>query len=766
MTEHAVHLLSGAYAVGALDDLERAHFEAHLATCADCRAEVAGLREATTLLAETSAVAPPSHVRDAVLAGIATVRPLPPVVGKTASHGSTPGARRASGRRWFPALAAAAAVVAAVGAGIVVYDQVSDDESSQGQLTAADRVLTAPDAERVATKVGDATATVVVSRSQGKAVLLTEDMPAAPSGKVYELWLQTPEDDMVPAGLMPQGPTRRCSSRATPPRPSASGSPSSPRAGRTSRRCRPSPSSSWRDPSRRRRRIRRRRSHRGVRPVAAGQRHPRHPLRGRRPPRRPRRHARRRRAGRAPGHRHRVHRPQRAHLPRAAAALRRARGDDSAVRDVHVDQRPRHRSRVGRRPRSPWCGPHPRPPRRRGVPADAHRHPTLPPTSPSGARRRPARHDAEGVPARGSVHAVLHPPLHGAPRRGGVVVRPGGGAGLPRSLPLRLPRAPRHARCLRLPDVAHGDRRLARVRRPRGRRPAGRADRHQGHLRPGDRCRGRGHRRQRHRDDVRRRRGRDPSRPRADDARRAHVGPARGAGRDAVLRQHRAAAHRHLAAAEDPQHPGVVELPPPRRRGQRPGDRDLRPDPAAAAAHRHALPGDPRRRRPGRPRHGDRPDGVRAPALHPGVRGRAGPAPRDRQRARGLRRRLPRLGIPRGRSALRPRGGREAGCTLANPRWSSSPRGTSGRIETAARTTPPSPTPAARPSGAPSPTARASGWSTSTTSPRPAGGHGGRAASRRATTWATRMRRCAPTSRPSSTCTGSSSPAAATAAGS
>ncbi len=39
-----VHALSGAYAVDALDDLERAHFERHLADCADCQAEVASLQ--------------------------------------------------------------------------------------------------------------------------------------------------------------------------------------------------------------------------------------------------------------------------------------------------------------------------------------------------------------------------------------------------------------------------------------------------------------------------------------------------------------------------------------------------------------------------------------------------------------------------------------------------------------------------------------------------------------------------------------------------
>ena len=35
-----IHALSGAYAVDALDDVERARFERHLANCEACRAEV------------------------------------------------------------------------------------------------------------------------------------------------------------------------------------------------------------------------------------------------------------------------------------------------------------------------------------------------------------------------------------------------------------------------------------------------------------------------------------------------------------------------------------------------------------------------------------------------------------------------------------------------------------------------------------------------------------------------------------------------------
>ena len=49
-----IHALSGAYAVDALDDDERAQFEAHLAGCPSCRSEVDSLREAAALLAETT----------------------------------------------------------------------------------------------------------------------------------------------------------------------------------------------------------------------------------------------------------------------------------------------------------------------------------------------------------------------------------------------------------------------------------------------------------------------------------------------------------------------------------------------------------------------------------------------------------------------------------------------------------------------------------------------------------------------------------------
>ncbi len=194
MTE--IHALSGAYAVDALDDIERAQFERHLAECAECRAEVASLRSTAALLAETTATAPPEGLRHKVLADIATVRPLPPTVG--------PGAAPRRRFRLAP-LVAAAAVIAAVGAGGIVVAEPWADDTNQTQVSAVDRVLQAEDAERYTQSIDGSEATLVRSRSLNKAVLVTKDMAPPPDGKVYELWLDHEGVGMVSAGLMPEG---------------------------------------------------------------------------------------------------------------------------------------------------------------------------------------------------------------------------------------------------------------------------------------------------------------------------------------------------------------------------------------------------------------------------------------------------------------------------------------------------------------------------------------------------------------------------------
>ncbi len=188
-----IHALSGAYAVDAVDDIERASFERHLASCPTCRAEVASLREASALLADAATTTPPPELRDAVLSGITRVRPLPPVTVGGPVHR----------RKWFPALVAAV-VLALVGVGGAVWQPWRDDASQT--LSATDQVLQDPEAQQVSqTLPNGATATVVRSPKEHRAVLVTEDLPEPPAGKVYQLWLQTPSEDMVPAGLMPAG---------------------------------------------------------------------------------------------------------------------------------------------------------------------------------------------------------------------------------------------------------------------------------------------------------------------------------------------------------------------------------------------------------------------------------------------------------------------------------------------------------------------------------------------------------------------------------
>jgi anti-sigma-K factor RskA len=202
----SLHALSGAYVVDALEDDERASFEKHLPGCLDCQREVASLREATALMADDAALDPPASLRSSVLAGIKTIRPLPPETAARPESGdeTAPGIAKVlpmRPRRRIATLVAAAAAVAAIVGGAVY--QPWQDNGSVTQLTAADQVLAASDAQHHSIEFDDgSSATVVRSMKEGKAVLLTRDMAAPPAGKAFEVWLQDATGTMVPAGMM------------------------------------------------------------------------------------------------------------------------------------------------------------------------------------------------------------------------------------------------------------------------------------------------------------------------------------------------------------------------------------------------------------------------------------------------------------------------------------------------------------------------------------------------------------------------------------
>ena len=220
MNNDDIHNLSGAYAVDAVDEVERARFEAHLASCPQCQAEVAGLRAAAGELSSTSLTAPPPSLRASLLRDISSVRPLPPEVTSqeaaapepvTLSAPSAPTSleskRAEQARRgpWLKWLAGVAAAVVLATGGLVWHPWTSG--TSTAQLTATQQVLQARDAQRFEKKLGAATATIVRSPSLNKAVIVTANLPAAPVGKVYELWLQQGKT-LVKAGFLPNGSSK------------------------------------------------------------------------------------------------------------------------------------------------------------------------------------------------------------------------------------------------------------------------------------------------------------------------------------------------------------------------------------------------------------------------------------------------------------------------------------------------------------------------------------------------------------------------------
>src|SRR5690242_21711227 len=103
-----MHLLTGAYALDALNDVERAEFERHLRSCGSCSAEVIELQEAAAGLADRVEVPPPSQLKAAVLAEVTRTRQISPT---ERVHLRRPSLRRVLST-------AVAAVVIAVTAGL------------------------------------------------------------------------------------------------------------------------------------------------------------------------------------------------------------------------------------------------------------------------------------------------------------------------------------------------------------------------------------------------------------------------------------------------------------------------------------------------------------------------------------------------------------------------------------------------------------------------------------------------------------------------
>ena len=200
-----VHALVGAYALDAVDDLERVAFDRHVADCESCRTELDELRETVGRLADSTWSVPPPRLRDNVLTAISQTRQVPARPVRDAPVEVSRWRRYAAG--------AAAAVVLAAGAGAtswVVQEQRVRQERAVATIAQRDQarsesILAAPDVVfRTAPIVGGGKVTVASSASRNAGVILLAAAAPPADGRVFQLWTirgGTPQSE----GALPPG---------------------------------------------------------------------------------------------------------------------------------------------------------------------------------------------------------------------------------------------------------------------------------------------------------------------------------------------------------------------------------------------------------------------------------------------------------------------------------------------------------------------------------------------------------------------------------
>ena len=172
----------GAWLLGALPEDEAEGFRAHLATCADCRADAESLRVAVDALPASAPPAlPPPALRGRVMAIVEREASLLEAAGPAADRA----APERRGRRRFPQLAgltlrpalatALVLLLLVVGGGAALLGREAFDQDA--------RVVAA----RVDPELGGARASLEVDGDRAR--LVGRRLPAPPAGRVYQVWL-------------------------------------------------------------------------------------------------------------------------------------------------------------------------------------------------------------------------------------------------------------------------------------------------------------------------------------------------------------------------------------------------------------------------------------------------------------------------------------------------------------------------------------------------------------------------------------------------
>ncbi|MDQ1131050.1 anti-sigma factor [Microbacterium sp. SORGH_AS_0888] len=216
MNDREFEELSAGHALGALSAEDERLFQQAVRARPDRVDRSRDDEEAAAMLADAvTPVTPPPALRDSLLARIAVT---PQVDASPVEDGSAPASpdtptgdvavlredasRRAArplraSRLWF-ALAASIALVVAIGAGVAVVAQQTQRPAA---VVALEQIERAPDAQTASSSVaGGGDATLHWSPSLGKAVLVSEGLPALASDQSFELWFVR-DGEPVSAGV-------------------------------------------------------------------------------------------------------------------------------------------------------------------------------------------------------------------------------------------------------------------------------------------------------------------------------------------------------------------------------------------------------------------------------------------------------------------------------------------------------------------------------------------------------------------------------------
>jgi anti-sigma-K factor RskA len=198
---------AGPYALGVLNASEKAAFEAHLATCVECAAEVRRFSPVLEALARTSPdAAPRSAVRELLLTRLRNQRGFQIgwlAVAATALLAIAFGAYAVQ-LRWR-VIGLRAQLDHTTMRADVGERRIADLQKSAADAETTAAVLAAPDLARVdlagqQTAPG-ASARIFYSRTRGL-VFTAANLPAPPAGRIYQLWVLTGEQAPASAGLL------------------------------------------------------------------------------------------------------------------------------------------------------------------------------------------------------------------------------------------------------------------------------------------------------------------------------------------------------------------------------------------------------------------------------------------------------------------------------------------------------------------------------------------------------------------------------------